>query len=166
MLGQTRDEETVESEIREIKQVEQMETGGLRELLAPWLRPTLIVGMGLAIFQQFVGINTIIYYAPTTLTSVGFGDSAAIVSSAGIGALNVLLTIVAILLVDRVGRKPLLLFGAVGMSASLAVLAIASLVLPEPTGIGPVGIITPHLPRSLSRIILRYLGPCPLGSAR
>lgn len=142
VLGQTRDEATVESEIREIKQVEQMETGGLRELSAPWLRPTLIVGMKLALFQQLVGINTIIYYAPTTLTSVGFGNSAAIISSAGIGALNVLLTVVAIFLVDRVGRKPLLLFGAVGMSASLAVLAITSLVLPEPTGVGLVGIIT------------------------
>jgi hypothetical protein len=65
--------------------------------------------MGLAILQQIVGINTIIYYAPTTLTKVGFGNSAAILANAGIGVLNVTMTLVAIWLIDKVGRKPLLL---------------------------------------------------------
>jgi MFS family permease len=98
--------------------------------------------MGLAIFQQIVGINTIIYYAPTTLTKVGFGDSAAILANAGIGVLNVTMTLVAIWLIDKVGRKPLLLVGALGMALSLAILAITSLVLPQPKGLGPVGLIT------------------------
>src|SRR5215212_11538004 len=98
--------------------------------------------MGLAIFQQIVGINTIIYYAPTTLTNVGFGDSAAILANAGIGVSNVTMTLVAMRFIDRAGRKPLLLAVAAGMALSLAVLGLTSLLLPAPTGVGPVGIIT------------------------
>ena len=73
-------------------------------------------------FQQLVGINTIIYYAPTTLTNVGYGDSAAIAANIVIGVVNVAMTLLAIKLVDRVGRKPLLLAGLAGMILSLAVL--------------------------------------------
>jgi len=142
VLRRTRDEDVVESEIRDIKMVEGREEGGVRELLAPWVRPALVVGMGLAVLQQIVGINTIIYYAPTTLTNVGFGNSAAIISNLGIGVVLVVMTLVALRMIDRVGRKPLLLAGAVGMFLSLAVLGITSLLLPEPSGIGPVGLIT------------------------
>lgn len=142
VLRRTRAEDVVESEIRDIQMVESREEGGVRELLAPWVRPALLVGMGLAILQQIVGINTIIYYAPTTLTNVGFGNSAAIISNLGIGVVLVVMTLVAIRIIDRVGRKPLLLTGAVGMFLSLAVLGITSLLLPEPSGIGPVGLIT------------------------
>ncbi len=142
VLRRTRDEETVENELQDIKMVEGREEGGVRELLAPWVRPALVVGMGLAIFQQIIGINTIIYYAPTTLTNVGFGNSAAIISNLGIGVVLVVMTLVAVRVIDRVGRKPLLLGGAVGMFLSLAVLGITSLLLPEPSGIGPVGLIT------------------------
>jgi MFS transporter, SP family, sugar:H+ symporter len=142
VLRLNRDEETVQADLREIKRMESMEEGGLRELLAPWVRPVLAVGMGLAIFQQIVGINTIIYYAPTTLTNVGFGNAAAIIANTGIGVINVSMTLVAIRYIDRVGRKPLLLGGAIGMLSSLAILGITSLSLPEPSGIGLVGIIT------------------------
>src|SRR3712207_8599227 len=86
----------------DIKRVEGQEEGGLGELLASWVRPALLVGMGLAIFQQIIGINTIIYYAPTTLTNVGFGNSAAILANAGIGVINVTMTLVAIRFIDRV----------------------------------------------------------------
>jgi SP family sugar:H+ symporter-like MFS transporter len=142
ILRRSRDEDAVDKEIHDIKSVERQEEGGVRELLAPWVRPALVVGMGLAILQQVVGINTIIYYAPTTLTKVGFGNSAAILANAGIGVLNVAMTLVAIWLIDKVGRKPLLLVGALGMALSLAILAITSLILPEPKGLGLVGLIT------------------------
>src|SRR3712207_6525090 len=78
VLRRSRDEETVEKEIQDIREVEQQEEGGLRELTASWVRPALVVAIGLAIFQQIIGINTIIYYAPTTLTNVGYGNEAAI----------------------------------------------------------------------------------------
>ena len=142
VLRRTRDETAVEAEMSDIKRVEGQEEGGLGELLASWVRPALLVGMGLAIFQQIIGINTIIYYAPTTLTNVGFGNSAAILANAGIGVINVTMTQVAIRFIDRVGRKPLLLLGAAGMALSLAILGLTSLLLPEPSGVSLVGIIT------------------------
>jgi len=143
VLRQTRDEESVEREVREIKEVERDEEGGLRELAAPWVRPALLVAVGLAIFQQIIGINTIIYYAPTTLTEAGFGDQAATYANVAIGVLNVIMTLVAIRLIDRSGRVPLLVGGLVGMIASLVVLGASSLLLPasqSPTD--PLAIIT------------------------
>ena len=133
VLRRNRDEEAVEQEIRDIKEVEREEEGGLQELRASWVRPALIVAIGLAVFQQIIGINTIIYYAPTTLTNVGYGNAAAIYANLVIGALNVLMTLVAIRLIDRVGRKPLLLAGLVGMVASLTVLGLSTMLLSQPS---------------------------------
>jgi SP family sugar:H+ symporter-like MFS transporter len=143
VLRRSRDEETVEKEIQDIKEVEEQEEGSLRELTASWVRPALIVAIGLAIFQQIIGINTIIYYAPTTLTNVGYGAEAAIYANLIIGVANVAMTFVAIWLIDRVGRKPLLLTGLVGMVLSLTVLGLSSLLLPQPSNpTDPAAIIT------------------------
>jgi sugar porter (SP) family MFS transporter len=98
---------------------------------APWsalraarLRPALIVGIGLAAFQQITGINTVIYFAPQIFQAAGMSSaSVAILATAGVGAVNVALTIAAIWLVDRVGRRPLLLLSLGGMAVSLAALA-------------------------------------------
>jgi len=109
-------DESPDRKIEEIQEVEEKE-GGLRLLKERWVRPALIVAIGLAAFQQFIGINTIIYYAPTTLTSVGFSEDSAIYLNLIIGTLNVLLTIVAIRIIDRVGRKPMLLFGQIGRAS-------------------------------------------------
>jgi MFS transporter, SP family, sugar:H+ symporter len=128
-------DESPRERIQEIQEVEQHEEGetGLRGLLqAKWVRPALIVACGLAIFQQFVGINTIIYYAPTTLTDVGFGKTSAIYANLVIGVVNVGMTVIAIKLIDRVGRKPLLIAGVVGMVASLVVLGVSLSVLATP----------------------------------
>ena len=143
VLRRSRDEETVEKEIQDIREVEEQEEGGLRELTASWVRPALIVAIGLAVFQQIIGINTIIYYAPTTLTNVGYGAAAAIYANLIIGVVNVGMTFVAIWLIDRVGRKPLLLTGLVGMVLSLTVLGVSSLLLPQPSNpTDPEAIIT------------------------
>jgi SP family sugar:H+ symporter-like MFS transporter len=133
VLRRDRNERAVEQEIQDIKEVEREEEGGLRELTAAWVRPALIVAIGLAVFQQIIGINTIIYYAPTTLTNVGYSDQAAIYANLIIGVVNVLMTLVAIWLIDRVGRKPLLLTGLVGMVLSLSVLGLSTLLLSEPS---------------------------------
>ena len=126
-------DERPERKIEEIRELDEQEQGGGWELLKqPWVRPALIVAIGLAVFQQFIGINTIIYYAPTTLTSVGFGAESAIYANLVIGVLNVGMTIIAIKIIDRVGRKPMLYAGVVGMVASLLVLGISLSVLPEP----------------------------------
>ncbi len=139
------DAEEPAQEIREIQEVEEKESGGsgLRALTAPWIRPALIVAIGLAVFQQLVGINTIIYYAPTTLTNVGYSDESAIYANIVIGVLNVVMTVVAIRIVDRVGRKPMLLGGLIGMILSLSVLGGALTLLAEPKSPGdPAAVIT------------------------
>ena len=127
VLSRTRTEEEVEQELQEIRRAEEQEgeQAGYRELLAPWVRPMLVVGVGLAIFQQFVGINTVIYYAPTIIKSTGLADVASVLATVGIGVVNVLMTIVAIAVIDRVGRKPLLLVGLAGMTVSLVILGAA-----------------------------------------
>ena len=107
------------------------------------MRPALLVAIGLAVFQQLIGINTIIYYAPTTLTNVGYSDQSAIYANIAIGVLNVAMTVLAIRLVDRVGRKPLLLAGLAGMVTSLAVLGGSLSIMSEPNSPGdPAAIVT------------------------
>jgi MFS family permease len=84
------------------------------------------VGVGLAIAQQITGINTVIYYAPTIFKFAGLSSaSVAILASVGVGVVNVALTIVAMELIDRVGRRPLLLASLAGMAVSLVVLGLA-----------------------------------------
>jgi sugar porter (SP) family MFS transporter len=128
-------DESPKERIKEIREVEEEEEGGtgVRALWrAKWVRPALLVASGLAIFQQLVGINTIIYYAPTTLTSVGFGKTSAIYANLVIGVVNVGMTIIAIKIIDRVGRKPMLYAGVVGMVISLLVLGVSLSALPTP----------------------------------
>ena len=71
----------------------------------------MIVGVALAIFQQIVGINTVIYYAPTILKFAGQNDTSALTQSVYIGCTNVFFTIVAIMLLDRLGRRFFLIAG-------------------------------------------------------
>jgi sugar porter (SP) family MFS transporter len=139
------DEEPKEriEEIRQVDEEEEGDTGVRAVFQAKWLRPALMVAVGLAVFQQFVGINTIIYYAPTTLTNVGFAKTSAIYANLIIGVVNVAMTIVAIWLIDRVGRKPLLYGGAAGMVTSLLVLGVSLSVLATPHHPGdPAAVIT------------------------
>jgi len=100
-------------------------------------RPVLVVGIGLAIFQQITGINTIIYYAPTIFQLAGFSSAAqSILATAGVGLVNVLLTIVSVRLLDRTGRRPLLLIGIAGMIASLAALGFVFLLGSHSSALG------------------------------
>jgi MFS family permease len=95
----------------------------------------MVVGVGLAIAQQLTGINTVIYYAPTILKFAGLSSaSVAILASVGIGVVNVALTLVAMQLIDRVGRRPLLLASLAGMTLSLFVLGLA-FALPRLSGL-------------------------------
>ena len=129
VLGRSRSPEEVDLELQEMEQIKSQEGQDERvsygELFAPFVRPALIIGIGLAIFQQITGINTVIYYAPTILQNVGFSEGGAIAATAlGVGVVNVGFTILAVRIIDRAGRKPLLLIGLVGMVISLALLGI------------------------------------------
>ncbi|MFJ2764671.1 MFS transporter [Streptomyces prasinus] len=97
----------------------------LRALWAPAVRPALLVGVILAALQQFCGINTILYYAPTIMGEAGLSASRSIYYSVFIGVVNVIVTIVSVYLVDRIGRRPLLLLSLVGMGVSIALLGVA-----------------------------------------
>lgn len=87
-----------------------------RALTSPLARTILTVGIGLGIFQQITGINTIIYYAPTILKEAGFGTETAALTTAGIGTLNFGVTVLALMVVDRIGRRTILLAGMTGMA--------------------------------------------------
>lgn len=140
--GDERPEERI-GEIREVDSEEEGQTGLAALWQAKWVRPALLVATGLAVFQQLVGINTIIYYAPTTLTNVGFAKTSAIYANLIIGVINVGMTVIAIKIIDRVGRKPMLFAGVAGMVASLLVLGISLSALPTPHHPGdPAAIIT------------------------
>ncbi|MEZ3159573.1 sugar porter family MFS transporter [Microbacterium sp. BWT-B31] len=88
-------------------------------------QPVVWIGIVLSVFQQFVGINVIFYYSTTLWQAVGFDESDALTTSVITSVTNVVVTIVAILLVDKVGRKPLLLVGSVLMTVSLATMALS-----------------------------------------
>lgn len=109
--------------IREINTKEQRQ-GGARAILASRLLVRLLViGSVLGVFQQLIGINAITYYAPTVLTGIGFSKSAAILANVGLSVLGLASTIVmAFLVVDKLGRKRPLMYGALLMALSMAAL--------------------------------------------
>jgi sugar porter (SP) family MFS transporter len=89
------------------------------------LKPIVWVGIILSVFQQFVGINVIFYYSTTLWKSVGFEESDSLTISVFTSITNIAVTFIAIALVDRVGRRPILLTGSVGMALSLGTMALA-----------------------------------------
>lgn len=109
------------------------------------LLPIVWIGIGLSVLQQFTGINVIFYYSTTLWQAVGFTESDSLTITVITSVTNILTTIVAILLIDRVGRKPLLLVGAIGQFLCLAVLtlmfATATVVDGQPVLEGSAGTI-------------------------
>jgi len=95
-----------------------------RDLLAPNVRPILWLGVILAVFQQITGINTIMYYAPKIFAQIGQSNDLALLQTIAIGATNLIFTIVAMLFIDRFGRKFLILIGSLGMTVMLAGLSL------------------------------------------
>lgn len=113
----------IDDEMEEMEQAieeEEREAARWGELLRPWVRPMLIVGIGLAMGQQLVGINTIIYYAPTIMEATELEAGVSILATLGVGIVNVIFTVVALVLIDRVGRKPLLMVGLVSITFALS----------------------------------------------
>jgi SP family galactose:H+ symporter-like MFS transporter len=101
-------------------------TGG-PSLLSPTVRPALIVAMGLFLLQQLSGINAVIYFAPTVFGLTGFDTHAgAMLATVGIGVVNVAMTVVGMIIIDRIGRRSLLVIGFLGTAVSLAAIAVAA----------------------------------------
>ncbi len=114
-----------ESLLEEIKGSLSAEKGTLSELFAPGLRMAMIVGIVLAVFSQITGINAIIYYAPEIFKSAGFAKESALMQTVIIGLTNTLFTFIAIWLIDKVGRKLLLIWGVSGMMVCLLGIGMA-----------------------------------------
>ena len=127
VLQRVRTVSDVNPEIKDIQQSLAKQKGsGVTELFQSSLRMPLIVGVGLAIFQQITGINTVIYYAPTIFEFAGFKTAgSAILAGAGLGLLMLCMHVLAIYLMDRVGRRPLLLIGVAGQIVGMAILGAA-----------------------------------------
>jgi sugar porter (SP) family MFS transporter len=117
-----------------------------REVFSKRWRTPLLIGIGLAVFQQITGINAIIYYADKIFESAGFETFADQTRAAtwAIGFVNVLATLIAVATIDRLGRKPLLLVGLCGMAAALVVVGLAFMSLDAGTARGATsaGVIT------------------------
>jgi sugar porter (SP) family MFS transporter len=112
------------------------------------LLPIVWVGILLSVFQQFTGINVIFYYSSTLWQAVGFTEKDALAVTVITSVTNIVTTLVAIALIDRVGRKPLLLIGAAGQAVCLMAMAIVfglAPLLPTVTSPGKAPELLPHL---------------------
>jgi SP family sugar:H+ symporter-like MFS transporter len=100
------------------------------------IKPIVWVGVGIAVLQQFVGINVIMYYGAVLWKSVGFTESNALLINMITGAVSIVGVIITLIVIDRIGRKPLLWIGSVGMTISLAIVAYAfSTAVVNPNGL-------------------------------
>jgi len=116
-------------DLSQIEQVKQSLKGqhnlSIRDLFidgSKKIHPILWVGIGLSVFQQFVGINVVFYYGAELWQAAGFDESQSLFINVLTGTTNIVSTVIAILLVDKIGRKPLLVIGSVGMFLTLAAL--------------------------------------------
>ncbi|ANZ18590.1 sugar porter family MFS transporter [Streptomyces noursei] len=138
VLRRTLAADDVPDELARIAQARNLEadarSGAWRELQLPWVRRLLLVGIGLAIVQQITGVNAVIYFAPKILATTGLGTNAAITATIAVGAVSVVATAIGMSLIDRVGRRPMLLWGLSGMTVSLALLG-AAFHLPHSTAV-------------------------------
>jgi SP family xylose:H+ symportor-like MFS transporter len=94
----------------------------------------IVIGILLSVFQQFVGINVVLYYAPEIFKSMGSGTDTALLQTIIVGAVNLVFTVLAIMTVDKFGRKPLMIIGALGMAISM--FALGTTFFMESVGIG------------------------------
>lgn len=115
---------TAHAELAEIRNAIVHEEGSVSELFRRGRRGVLIMAMVLALFQAITGINIVMYYAPTIFTSAGIGTGAALSHSVIIGLVMLVFTVGSMFLVDRAGRRPIMLFAAAGMGVSLTLLGL------------------------------------------
>lgn len=123
VMAITRNQQEIDKEIDEMKEIIRISESTWTVLKSLWLRPILVIGCIFALLQQIIGINAIIYYAPTIFSQAGLGNATAILGTAGIGTVNVIVTIFAIQIMDKIDRKKLLITGNIGMVSSLLIMA-------------------------------------------
>ena len=125
VLIKTSGKESAQAELIEIEDtLKNQEESTFSELLSPRIRPLLFIGIILAVFQQITGINTIMYYAPKIFANVGQSNDTALLQTLMIGGTNLIFTLIAMALIDRFGRKLLIIFGTTGMMLMLTGLSV------------------------------------------
>ncbi len=124
ILSKINGEKTAIKEMTEISKALEIEQDSFKELFKPGLRIALMVGIGLSVFGQLTGINVIIYYGPTILKDAGIEFGNALQYQVSIGLINLIFTVIALAVIDRLGRRPLLLSG---MSVVVVMLTLAGM---------------------------------------
>lgn len=119
ILTKIEGETSARYEMKAIQETLKEKSASVRELFKPGLRFVLFIGIMLAIFQQATGINSVIYYAPEIFKLVGLSTNTTLLQTAIVGTVNMLFTIIAVMTVDKWGRKPLMISGATAMGLSL-----------------------------------------------
>jgi hypothetical protein len=99
------------------------ETVSLKELFQPAMKLVLTIGIAIAILQQITGINSVFFYAPMIFEQSGIGTDAAFMQAVVVGLVNLAFTVIAILLIDKLGRRPLLIFGLTGIAVCMLALS-------------------------------------------
>ncbi|HZT70697.1 MAG TPA: sugar porter family MFS transporter [Terriglobia bacterium] len=123
ILDRVESTEDARRHLKELQDITETDRLRFRDLFGGRFKRPLMIGVGLAVFQQITGINAILYYTPTILQMAGFKSaSSAILATVLVGGVNFVVTVVALLLLDHVGRRPLLLFGIAGMILTLTCL--------------------------------------------
>ncbi|HEX4342288.1 MAG TPA: sugar porter family MFS transporter, partial [Verrucomicrobiae bacterium] len=111
-------------EFEEIKETIQTTKGKFAELFHGGMFRILVIGILLAVFQQVTGINVVMYYAPAIFKTAGFGNDSALLQTALMGLVNLTFAVVSMFFVDKMGRKPLMVIGSIGMSIAMILLAL------------------------------------------
>jgi major inositol transporter-like SP family MFS transporter len=136
VLLQVRSEERARAEMEEVEflaaEEEEAHMGGWKDLKIPWVRHLFIAGIGVAIFQQTTGINSIMYYGTQVLERAGFSASAALIANVANGVLAVVgSTICLFFLMDRVPRRKLIIGGFIAITSCHALIVLSAFLLPE-----------------------------------
>jgi MFS transporter, SP family, major inositol transporter len=135
VLKQVRTAERAEAEMAEVKALAEEEkeaqTGGWSDLSVRWVRRLLFIGIGLGIFQQLTGINSIMYYGTQLLTSAGFSADGAIIANTANGLFSVLGITVGILLINKINRRTMLLGGFTLTTTFHLLVGLSALYLPD-----------------------------------
>ena len=121
--GRTRAESDLAAVRASIESEANQEKGTLRELFQPAMKLVLIIGVSIAILQQITGINSVFFYAPMIFEQSGIGTDAAFMQAVLVGLVNLVFTVLAILFIDKLGRRPLLIAGLALIAACMLLLA-------------------------------------------
>ncbi len=151
--GKTRAEADL-SAVQQALQAEALqEKGSVKELLVPAMRLVMTIGIVIAILQQITGINSVFFYAPMIFEQSGIGTDAAFMQAVLVGIVNLVATIVAILLIDKLGRRPLMIAGLVIIASSMLLLAYGF----GTAGVGADGELTNMSPGLILFAILSFV---------